>query len=253
VSSTPRGRSPPSARPGPRRRRLQPLSAAGLPREHRTRNLRRGGVLRPRQPTTSRNDGSIVHTTEKREPLKAEIEAFVDASLEGEDPPASQRPHRRPDGRTARTRRGVRRGGARRPPDRRRPRGTAGWPVRCRGFGKARTRSPQPVIAVLLRSQYVDDVVDREQPRLSRSSAASSTDCVNPLRENSAYRSALSRPLSGLHRNSPTWPSSFESASYPSGDCWNLHSPTISVSPVVSPTTSTSWSLYHHCPVSVIV
>ncbi|SFS10613.1 Predicted dehydrogenase [Halomicrobium zhouii] len=40
---------------------------------------------------TSRNDGSIVHTTEKREPLKAEIEAFVDASLEGEDPPASGR------------------------------------------------------------------------------------------------------------------------------------------------------------------
>lgn len=40
---------------------------------------------------TSRNEGSIVHTTEEREPLKLEIESFIDASLEGVDPPASGR------------------------------------------------------------------------------------------------------------------------------------------------------------------
>ena len=40
---------------------------------------------------TSRNDGSIVHTTEEREPLKLEVESFLDASREGTDPPASGR------------------------------------------------------------------------------------------------------------------------------------------------------------------
>jgi len=60
-------------------------------------------------PLTSRNDGSIVHTTEKREPLKAEIGRSSTRAWKAG--PARQRPHRRPDGRTARTRRGVRRGG----------------------------------------------------------------------------------------------------------------------------------------------
>lgn len=40
---------------------------------------------------TSRNDGSIVHTTEDREPLKLEVRSFLDAARTGDDPPASGR------------------------------------------------------------------------------------------------------------------------------------------------------------------
>jgi len=40
---------------------------------------------------TARDDGSIVHATDDAEPLKREVEAFVDATEEGTDPPASGR------------------------------------------------------------------------------------------------------------------------------------------------------------------
>ncbi|MBX0323166.1 Gfo/Idh/MocA family oxidoreductase [Halomicroarcula sp. F13] len=43
----------------------------------------------PEDGLKSRNDGAIVHTTDDEEPLKTEVEAFVDACESGEHPPAS--------------------------------------------------------------------------------------------------------------------------------------------------------------------
>jgi predicted dehydrogenase len=45
----------------------------------------------PTEGLTARESGSIVHETEEREPLKVEVEAFVQAAREGRDPRASGR------------------------------------------------------------------------------------------------------------------------------------------------------------------